>query len=405
MSHMEAQVTSRLALRSRDFRLFMAGSLVTRVGDWMDLVALNWAVLQFTHSPLHLGLINACRLIPAFLLSVPAGILADRYDRCKLLIWLQLGMMLFTFLLGYLVQHSHSFLLFALVVTARSVLAAMDPPVRNALIPNLVSESSMASAIALNTASINLSRMIGPALAGVLLGITDVAALFWINGWSTMGVLLSLFLIGRQHVSSPTAERREKATLREAVLFIKGQPSVQSLLVLAIVPMVFGFPYTTMLPVFTRDLLQLGPEGFGLLLSISSLGAVMVTVWLSFVPKTGGVGKWLILSIIGFGLSLLLFTLSDSEWTAALSIFLVGATSQSYRTMSRITLQKQVPDELRGRVLSIALMDRGFIPLGAMLIGAVAGWAGAFWAGIVMGLGCIAVTVAVLWKRKQIWLL
>jgi len=405
MSHTEAQVTSRIALHTRKFRLFMAGSLITRVGDWMDLVALNWAVLQVTDSPLHLGLINACRLVPAFLLSIPAGLLADRFDRRRLLVGIQLGMMLLTFGLALLVQHRESFLLFAVVVTLRAVLAAMDPPIRNALIPQLVPESSMASAIALNTASINVARIIGPALAGTLLGVTDVAALFWINGWSTLGVLLSLFLIGRQYAAVQTRERREKTTLRQAVLYIREHPSVGSLLVLAVVPMMFGFPYTTLLPVFTRDLLQLGPEGFGLLLAISSIGAVAVTLWLSFVPDRGEAGKWLVLSIIGFGLSLLLFILSASEWMAALAIFLVGATSQSYRTMSRITLQKQVPDELRGRILSIALMDRGFIPLGAMLIGAVAGWAGAFWAGMVMGVGCIAVTLIVLWKRKQIWTL
>ena len=153
----------------------MSGSFVTRVGDWMDLVALNWAVLQFTNSPLHLGIINACRLVPTFLLSIPAGILADRYDRRKLLIWLQIGMMLLTFCLGYLVEARQSFWLFAFIVTLRSMLAAMDPPIRNALIPNLVPQSSMASAIAINTMVINLSRIIGPAIAGALIAITDIA--------------------------------------------------------------------------------------------------------------------------------------------------------------------------------------------------------------------------------------
>ncbi|QGQ45724.1 MFS transporter [Metabacillus sediminilitoris] len=397
------QQPSRFALHSRMFRIFMSGSLVTRVGDWMDLVALNWAVLQFTNSPLHLGLVNACRLVPTFLLSVPAGILADRYDRRKLLILLQIGMMLLTFFLGYLIEARQSFWFFAFIVTLRSMLAAMDSPIRNALVPNLVPQSSMASAIAINTMVINLSRIIGPAIAGVLLTIIDIANLFYINAWGTLGVLLSLLMIRSYSFPTPDKKEREKTTLREAADYIKSQPSVQSLLILAIVPMIFGFPYTTMMPLFAKDLLKLGPEGFGMLLSVSSVGALVGTTWLSLGKEIKGAGKWLIYSIMGFGVSLLLFIGTKNVFIAGTAMFLVGLTSQTYRTMSRITLQIHVPDQLRGRILSIALMDRGFIPLGAILIGAIAAWAGALWAGVIMGLGCIVTTLVIVARRRQIW--
>jgi len=396
------QKSSNFALHSKAFRMFMSGSLVTRVGDWMDLVALNWAVLQFTNSPLHLGIINACRLIPTFLLSIPAGILADRYDRRKLLIWLQIGMMLLTFCLGYLIEAEQSFWIFAFIVTLRSMLAAMDPPIRNAFIPNLVSPNSMASAIAINTMVINLSRIIGPALAGGLISMMDIAQLFYINAWGTLAVLLSLLMIRADSVTTAGQKKGEKAALREAAEYVKGQPSVQSLLILAIVPMVFGFPYTTMLPLFSRDLLNLGPEGFGILLSVSSIGAIAGTAWLSLGKEMKSAGKWLIYSIIGFGFSLLLFIGSGNLFIAGIAMFLVGLTSQTYRTLSRITLQMNVPDRLRGRILSIALMDRGFIPLGAILIGAIATWAGPLWAGCVMGLGCIFITLIIVLTRQQI---
>jgi MFS transporter, DHA1 family, staphyloferrin A biosynthesis exporter len=405
MAQIEVQYhqPTRFALHSRTFRIFMSGSLVTRVGDWMDLVALNWAVLQFTNSPLQLGLMNACRLVPTFLLSVPAGILADRYDRRKLLIWLQIGMMLMTFCLGYLIEARQSFWLFAIIVTLRSMFAAMDPPIRNALVPNLIHQSSMASAIAINTMVINLSRIIGPAIAGVLLSTIDIANLFYINALGTLGVLVSLLMISSHSIPKPDKKESEKATLRAATDFVKSQPSVQSLLILAIVPMVFGFPYTTMMPLFARDLLRLGPEGFGMLLSVSSIGALVGTTWLSLGRETKGTGKWLICSIMGFGFSLLLFIVAQNGFMAGVAMFLVGLTSQTYRTMSRITLQMQVPDQLRGRILSIALMDRGFIPLGAILIGAIAAWAGALPAGVVMGIGCIATTLVIVARRRQIW--
>ncbi len=399
----QSQQTSRFALQSRVFQIFMSGSLVTRVGDWMDLVALNWAVLQLTNSPLMLGVVNACRLLPTFLLSVPAGLLADRYDRRKLLIYIQIAMMFLTFFLGYLVDSGPAlFWVFILIVTLRSMLAAMDSPIRNALLPNLVPPNAMSSAIAINTLVINLSRIIGPAIAGMLLAVTDIANLFYINAWGTLGVLISLLMI-RSHAVPKFKKNREKTNFKEASDYVKSQPAVQSLLILAIVPMVFGFPYTTMMPLFARDLLNLGPEGFGLLLSISSIGALVGGTWLSLGKEIKGAGKWLICSIMGFGLSLLLFIASQNFLQAGIAMFLVGLTSQTYRTMSRITLQVHVPDQLRGRVLSIALMDRGFIPLGAILLGAIATWAGTSWAGIVMGVGCIAITSIVLTMRRQIW--
>ncbi len=381
----------------------MTGSLISRVGDWMDLVALNWAVLQFTNSPLYLGLINGCRLVPAFLLSVPAGILADRYDRRKLLIWIQTGMMLLTFYLGYTVETRQSFWMFVVIVTLRSILAAMDPPIRNALIPNLVSRSSMTSAIGINTTVIHLARIMGPALAGALLAVMNIADLFYINAWATLAVLLSLLMIGTTSNSISYNKKGEKPTVHAALKFIKKKPSLQSLLILAIVPMVFGFPYTTMMPFFARDLFQLGPEGFGMLLSVSSVGALIGASFLSVGKEIQGAGKWLVYSIIGFGVSLLLFVGTTSIFVAGIAMFLVGLTSQTYRTLSRITLQMQVPDHLRGRILSIALMDRGFIPLGAILIGAVATWSGTLWAGMLMGIGCIGITVFVVSKRQEIW--
>lgn len=399
-----AHQASRFALRSKPFRIFMTGSLVTRTGDWMDLVALNWAVLQFTNSPLHLGLLNACRLVPAFLLSVPAGLMADRYNRRKLLFSIQAGIMLLTFCIGFLLERDQpSFVLFAFLVTLRSMLAAMDPPVRNALLPNLVSAGFLTSAIAINTMVINLSRIIGPALAGILLTVVDIAQLFYLNAWGTAAVLFSLLIIRSSSDQKQIAKEKEKATLREAANYVKSQPAIQSLLILAVVPMIFGFPYTTMMPVFARDLLNLGPGGFGLLLSVSSVGAIAGTAWLSFGKEIKGAGKWLIGSIIGFGFSLLLFMAAPNVWAAGAAMFLVGLTSQTYRTMSRITLQLHVPDQLRGRILSIALMDRGFIPVGAILLGAVAAWLGALWAGTVMGLACIVITLLVVFRKRHIW--
>ena len=393
---------TRFALRSRSFGIFAAGYLISQAGEWMTLVALNWAVLEFTGSALYLGLINACRMVPAFLLSVPAGVLADRSDRRKLLILLQAGTMLSTFCVGYLLAADSPFWPLAVVVTLRSVLMAMIIPVRNALIPNLVPESQVASAVAVDSGVRNISRIVGPAIAGTLLAVMEVADVFWISACSIVAVLLSLFVVHPES-NRDAVSNNIKADIQEAAVYVKNSPSVQSLLILAVVPMVFAFPYTAMMPLFAEDLLQLGPEGLGVLLSVAAAGALVGSAWLSLGSETEGAGKWLVCSIIGFGLFLLLFMTAETLITAAVLMFLVGLASATYRTISRVTLQTRVPERLRGRILSIALMDRGLMPLGAILIGAVAEWAGALWAGIVMGGGCVAVTLAVLAARRQIW--
>ena len=368
----------------------------------MTWVALNWAVLEFTGSALYLGLINACRMIPAFLLSVPAGVLADRGDRRKLLILLQAGIMPSTLCVGYLLAAESPFWVLAAVVTLRSVLVAVVIPVRNSLIPNLVPESQVASAVAVDTAVRNLARILGPGIAGTLLAVMEVAEVFWISAGSIVAVLVSLFVV-RPESNREAVSTNIKTDIQEAAAYVKNSPSVQSLLILAVVPMVFAFPYTAMMPLFAEDLLQLGPEGLGVLLSVAAAGALVGSAWLSMGGETEGAGKWLVCSTIGFGLFLLLFMFAETLVTAAIMMFLVGLASATYRTMSRVTLQTRVPDRLRGRILSIALMDRGLMPLGAIMIGAVATWAGALWAGVVMGGGCIAVTLVVLAARRQIW--
>ncbi|QIN78113.1 MFS transporter [Rubrobacter marinus] len=393
---------ARFALRSRSFAIFAAGTLVSQTGEWMTLVALNWAVLEFTGSAVYLGLINACRLVPVFLLSVPAGVLADRTDRRKLLILMQAGTMLSTFWVGYLLAAGSPFWLLAAVVTLRSVMMAVVTPVRNSLIPNLVPERQVASAVAVDGAVRNVARIAGPAIAGVLLAVMEVSGVFWISACSIAAVLLSLSVV-RPESKRDVGTTTVGADIREAAAYVKNSPSVQSLLILAVVPMVFAFPYTAMMPLFAEKLLRLGPEGLGILLSVAAAGALMGSAWLSLGGETEGAGRWLVCSTIGLGLFLLLFMISQSFVVAAVTIFLVGLASSTYRTMSRVTLQTRVPDRLRGRIMSIALMDRGLMPLGAILIGAVAEWAGALWAGAAMGAGCIAVTLAVLAARPRIW--
>lgn len=391
------------AWHHRPFAVFLSGSLLSWVGDWMDLAALNWAVLELTDSPLDLGIVNACRLAPIFVLSVPAGVLADRYDRRRLLIILQVGLMLLTFAVGLLFALRASFWIFTAVVTLRSATASMVLPIRNAVLPALVQPQTQAEAIALQTAAMNLSRIVGPALAGLIIAWLSTESVFWINGVSFVAVLATTWYIRPSQFARTGQRASVVADLQEAFAYILHNRLVRSLLMLAIVPMVFGFPYTTMMPVFARDLFGLGPEGFGLLLSVSGAGALCGASWLSFAGGQGDSGRRLVRSIMIFGAALIITVLTTGFYLPAAALFVVGWASQSYRTLSRITLLAEVPDQLRGRILSVALLDRGFIPLGTLLLGAIAEHWSARAAGVVMGASCMVLTLFVMAIDRRIW--
>ncbi|MBN8209025.1 MFS transporter [Bacillus sp. NTK071] len=393
------------ALTSRSFRYFLGGSFFVRTTDWMDLTLLNWLVYQWTGSPVALAILNACRLLPILIFGIQAGVLADRYNRKTILAVSYIGIILTTALLSYLVFAQVSVVFLYIAVVGRSLFMTIEVPVRNAFLSDLVDESRLGSAISLQTLVINLARMLGPALAGSLLLTVSAPVLFLFVACGTLVMLFSLAFI---QTNSPAClldkhHATNKEDLKETFHYMKENRLIVTILLFAIAPMIFGFPYTTMLPLFAEELMGMGPDGFGLLLSISSIGAIIATLVLSL-NQPRYQGKVLILSALGFGLFLGLFILFNGSYLLSLMLMLsVGFTSQLYRTTSRITLQMQVTQALRGRVLSIALMDRAYIPLGALLIGVIAGHFGTLIAGLVMGFGCFFTTLLLVWRRPELW--
>jgi MFS transporter, DHA1 family, staphyloferrin A biosynthesis exporter len=400
---MQWKQNSSFALKHSAFRLYLLGNLPNRIGEWMDFVALNWAVLQFSGSPLLLGIVNACRLVPIFLFSLPGGILADRYNRRFLLIGAQATIMLFTFILAYFIDNGAQMKWVLIAVTLRSIFMALETSIRNSYIPNLVPSFSLSSAIALHTAGLHIGRIIGPAVAGWLLAYIEISALFVLYGFTLFGSILSLLLLKGDVSAERKKQVKSSSQIGEGLRYIKETPIVQSLLVLAIIPMIFGFPYSSVIPLFVQELMEKGPEGFAMLLSISSIGALLGTIWLS-VFHINSIGKWLISSVFGFGGTLLIFMfVTDHLLLASAAMFFIGITGQVYRTLSRTSLQMNVPDHLRGRIMSIALMDRGFIPLGTIMITLIAEQFGVVTAGIIMGAGCAVCPLLVLLQRKELW--
>jgi MFS family permease len=380
-----------LALQSKPYRTYSYGNIVSWTGDWLDIMTLNWAVLVMTDSPLYLALINGCRLVPIFLLGYPAGVLADRHDRRRLVFWLQFATMLLTAAVAGSVFYKSPFWIFALVVTLRSALSGMVLPIRTSLAANLVEPEAIPSAMAIQTAIMNTSRILGPALAGFLLARYSIATVFLVNAFSFLFVLYTLRQLGDKKLSY----RPKKATGDAAVWpFIKKNPVIQGLLALSIVPMIFSFPYTTLMPLFVKNLLNLGPQELGTLLAVAGSGAFLGSLYLTIIKNEFlRPGLVLVLMVLTFGVGLVGFALSQSFFWSCISLFVVGLSSQIYRTTNRTLFQILVPDQLRGRILSIAMMDRGFIAVGTLILSLIAEHYSVWAASLTMGGGTIIVTL------------
>lgn len=369
----------------------------------MDLTILNWIVYNWTQSAVALGILNGCRLLPVFFFSLFAGSIADRFNRKKSLQLIHTGLFLTTLFIALVIYEGNSTITLMTIVTLKSILMSFEVPIRNAYLSDIVSIEMLGSAVTLQTTIINVARMIGPAAAGLLLTYYPAGNILMLISIGPLIGLLTLWGMSDARKTDKERKLSQKKTVKETLGYMNSEPVLVSIVLLSIAPMVFGFPYTTMLPVLAGELMEIGPDGFGLLLSVSSVGAIVSTAVLTWKqPREGG--KWLILSSLGFGTSLVLFTVFSNYYLLAyLFMFLVGFVSQFYRTLNRIMVQMKVAEEYRGRVLSIVLMDRGYIPLGAIMVGFVANSFGAHSAGIFMGAGTIVLTILILRSNRRLW--
>lgn len=382
------------ALAFPNYRLLWIGGLISYTGDWMDQIAMNWLVLTMTGSPLYVGLLNFVRLVPVLALSLVGGTIADRTDRRLLALWTQVGGMVLAFALVALVVSPWLSLWPVLVLSAlRGALLSFDRPARQALIPALVPREHLMNAVALHAALRNFTRILGPAIAGLLLGIIGTAGTIAINALSFVAVIVALLLMRVQ--ARPATHRTGGVWngMGEGLRYVRKEPVVLSILGLTLAPMIFGVPYSTLVPVFARDVLQVGPVGYGLLTSASGLGALLGAVWLAWQGSFSG--RMLLATAFLFGAALVLFALSPWFGVSLVLLVLVGLTNQAFMTGANSWLQSLVPDELRGRVMAVYLMDRGLVPLGSIFAGGLAAVLGAPVTLSLMGAICAALTLAI----------
>ncbi|MBI2759800.1 MAG: MFS transporter [Chloroflexi bacterium] len=357
------------SLQHRNYRLLWFGTLVSSSGDWMDQIALNWLIYDLTGSAVYLGVLNFARLFPILLFTLIGGVVADRVERRRLMFTTQTAAMLLAFLLATLVVTGVVQVWMVLVIAVgRGIMMSFNMPARQSLISELVPPDDLMNAVALNSATLNLTRVIGPTIGGGLIATVGVGGAFYLNAISFLAVLYGLarMQFGRR---PPRPRKSMVADMAGGLSYLKSKPSLRTLVILALLPMVFGMPYMTMLTVFAKDVLEVGGGGLGLLTACSGVGAMMGALWIASIRRTTGRGRMMVLGLVGFGAALLAFAVSQWLLVSLVALVAVGVSQQAFNATNNTLIQVYVDEEYRGRIMSTLFLNRGMVPLGTMLAG------------------------------------
>jgi MFS family permease len=368
------------SLRYRNYRLLWFGNLVSNTGDWMDQISFNWLVYTLTDSAVWLAAVNLCRFVPILIFTLIGGVVADRFERRKMMFVTQSAAMILALLLaGLVATGSVTLWMVMAIAVGRGIMNSFNQPAKQSLVSELVPEHELRNAIALNSAQFNITRVFGPSLGGLLIATVGVEGAFVLNGLSFIAVLWSLALMRFPERKARPAKGGMVSDLVEGVHYLQRTPTLGMLVLLALIPVVLGNPYLTMLTVFARDVLHVGGGGLGLLTSCSAIGSILgaVAVGVIDAPRRG---VFMMSALVIFGVALLVFAFSTWLPLSLLALLLVGLGQQSYMTMNNSVVQETVEEQYRGRVMSMIFLNRGMAPLGTMMAGLITAAAGAQWA-------------------------
>ncbi|HKD03859.1 MAG TPA: MFS transporter [Terriglobales bacterium] len=403
------------ALKHRNFQLFFGGQLISLIGTWMQNVAQSWLVYRLTGSALLLGAVGFAGQIPVFLFAPVGGIVADRFNRQQVVIGTQIASMVLALILALLtlagwVEVWHIFVLAALL----GIVNAFDIPGRQSFLVEMVGKEDLMNAIALNSSMFNGARIIGPAVAGVLVAKIGEGWCFFANGISYVAVIAGLFMMRvaprtyRAPVGSPVTH------VVEAIRWVRKTGPIRALLLLLGLVSLVAMPYTVLMPVFADKVLHGGGQALATFLKARDLGAVRLGVLmgatgvgallgaLTLASRTGvrGLGRWVAYSCGGFGASLILFSASRNFWLSTLMLLPVGFCMMLQMSSSNTLIQAMVPDEMRGRVMAVySMMFMGMAPFGALIGGALADRLGA---PRTIAIGALAAVAGAMWFGSQL---
>lgn len=345
--------------------------LVSLIGTWIQTVAQSWLVFQLTNSAFLLGVVGFLSTIPVFFLSLFGGVVADRMNKRNILIVTQSCFMALAFLLAWLTQIkliTPEQIMFMAVLNG--IIMAFDAPARQSVVAELVGKKHLLNAIALNSAAFNSSRIIGPAIAGVLVASIGMSGCFYVNGISFLAVLFALLSI--QINSNPRSETNSSpfSDLKDGLRMIKSNRLILILIAMVGTVSLFGISYVILMPIFANDVLGVGVKGLGMLMSSAGIGALVAALMLARLGDFNYKGKLLFLSSLIFSFSLVIFALSKIYLLSLVILVFTGWSSVTAISLVNSLLQTAVSDEFRGRVMSVFMLTfAGFMPFGNLLAG------------------------------------
>jgi len=387
------------ALRSRNYALYFGGQSFSMIGTWMQRTAVSWVIYTMTHSPFMLGVSMFAQQFPSFLFSLYGGVVADRYNRYKLLLLTQIASMIQAVLLTVLVMSNHHsvFSILSLSVIL-GIINAFDVPVRQPMVHELVTDKNdLPNAVALNSMMVNLARLVGPALSGIILQQFGAGICFLSNAVSFLFVLTSLLLMKLPAYTPKLQKKKTSSEMAEGIRYINRTPMLKMALVLLALISLFVLPYETLIPIFAKEVFSGDAATFGYIRSFMGLGAVGCTLMLASLKKGTDLIKVLMVNMIVLGTGLICFSQIDYFPLAMLFATVSGFGAMS-STICLTLIQVHSDAQMRGRVMGfMAMAFFGMLPMGGLLIGSVSEKVGA--PSALLCQGVVAIIIALLFSK------
>jgi len=375
----------------KDFRIYWIGMFVSFCGSWIQTIAQSWLVFELSKSAFLLGLVGFISNFPIFLLSIFSGVLVDRINKKYLLLATQAAFMVLAFALAILTQFNIITINLIIIISVlNGIVFTLDAPARQSIVVELVGKQNLMNGIALNSIAFHSARMIGPALAGILIAAVSTSGCFYINAISFLAFIVALLVIKPNHVP------RDKninffEDLKSGVNFIKQNRVFLILITITGTISLFGYSYMVLMPVFAKMILGQGAKGYGILMSATGIGSLLGGLFIASLKSPKTQPRVLIVSLFTFSFCLILFSLSKLLITSCVILVVIGFSSLCCLAIINTIVQTIVPDKFRGRIMSIYVITfAGTIPFGSLIAGAVSQSIGVDKAIFLSGIICLS---------------
>ena len=384
------------SLKYRNFRLFFMGQSLSLIGTWMQRLAMSWLVYRISHSVVILGIVAFAGQIPSILLTPVAGVVADRYNRHKMLIATQaLAMFQAVLLAGVVFTHTVNIPYLIVLSICLGIINAFDMPIRQSFVIHMIDKKEdIGNAVAINSSMVNTAKLLGPSIAGIIIAAAGEGPCFVLNALSYL-IVIGTLVVMKINVAKPqTAPRKVWHQLREGFRYTFGFAPVRNLILLLALVSLTGMPYMVLMPVFAKDILHGGAQTLGFLTGASGIGALAGAIYLASRKSVLGLGRVIPAAAALFGAALICFALSQTTWLSMVFLFLAGLGMMLQMAACNTVLQTMVEDEIRGRVMSFyAVAFTGTMPFGSLMAGGLAKIIGAPSTLLIGGSFCVLAAV------------